>query len=203
MPTKCRPCSRSASSRRRVSSKWALPPSTMMSPSSSSGTSSSMTASVGSPALTMMMIAARLLQRGDEVLPWTRCGTKSPSSPCSATRASVLRAGAVVHGDGVAVPGEVAGEVAAHDREAGDTDGGEVRHEDSLRGEDTTVCRVARGGKGAVATALSRPRPGLGRRRYAVAAAAPEGFSAPAVVRRPCASGGAARRRRPWAGGRG
>ena len=41
-------------SRRRVSSKWALPPSTTMSPSSSCGTSSSMTASVGAPALTMI-----------------------------------------------------------------------------------------------------------------------------------------------------
>ncbi|GAB3870276.1 hypothetical protein GCM10028802_00120 [Terrabacter terrigena] len=64
----------------------------------------------------------------------------------------------------MAVAGEVAGEVAAHDGEAGHTDGGEVRHEDSLSGEDTTVCRVARGGKGAVAVALSRWRPGLGRR---------------------------------------
>ena len=111
--------------------------------------------------------------------------------------------GAVVDGDGVPVAGEVAGEVAAHDGEAGHTDGGEVRHEDSLSGEDTTVCRVARGGKGAVATALSRPRPegsgDAGTRR----AAAPEGFGTPEVFRRPCANGDGARRRRPSACGRG
>ena len=54
-PTKCRPFSRSAASRRRVSVNRALPASTMMSPSSIREASSSITASVGLPALTMMM----------------------------------------------------------------------------------------------------------------------------------------------------
>ena len=54
-PTKWMPRSRSAFSRRRVSAKCALPPSMIMSPGSSSGANSSITASVGSPALTMII----------------------------------------------------------------------------------------------------------------------------------------------------
>ena len=54
-PTKLMPVSRTAFSRRIVSVKSALPPSTMMSPGSKTSTSSSMTASVGPPALTMMI----------------------------------------------------------------------------------------------------------------------------------------------------
>ena len=88
-PTKCRSCRRRAASRRRVSSKWALPPSTTMSPGSRCGTSSSMTASVGAPALTMMMT-----RRGRSRLA-TNCsmddaGRKLPSSPCVCMRWSVL-----------------------------------------------------------------------------------------------------------------
>ncbi len=54
-PTKLMPVSRTAFSRRIVSVNRALPPSTMMSPGSNTSTSESMTASVGRPALTMMM----------------------------------------------------------------------------------------------------------------------------------------------------
>ena len=53
-PTKLMPVSRTAFSRRMVSVKSALPPSTMMSPGSKTLTSSSMTASVPLPACTMM-----------------------------------------------------------------------------------------------------------------------------------------------------
>ncbi len=49
-PTKCRPLSRRAASRRRVSAKWALPPSMIMSPGSISSANSSITASVAGPA---------------------------------------------------------------------------------------------------------------------------------------------------------
>ena len=54
-PTKLMPVSRTAFSRRIVSVNRALPPSTMMSPGSNTSTSASMTASVGRPALTMMI----------------------------------------------------------------------------------------------------------------------------------------------------
>ncbi len=52
-PTKCSPRSRSSASRLRVSAKWALPASMMMSPESSSGANSEITLSVASPALTI------------------------------------------------------------------------------------------------------------------------------------------------------
>ena len=55
-PMNRRPFSVSAFSRRIVSSQCALPPSMMMSPASSSGTSPSITASVGPPALTRITI---------------------------------------------------------------------------------------------------------------------------------------------------
>ena len=55
VPTKLMPVSRTAFSRRIVSVKRALPPSTMMSPGSKTSTSESITASVGPPALTMMI----------------------------------------------------------------------------------------------------------------------------------------------------
>ena len=84
-PTKCRPWSRSAASRRRVSMKCALPQSMTMSPWSSSGTSSLITASVASPALTMMMMArGRLRLATNSAI--ESAGTNAPSSPCSLTR---------------------------------------------------------------------------------------------------------------------
>ena len=87
-PTKCRPRSRSAASRRRVSMKCALPQSMTMSPWSSSGTSSSITASVASPALTMMMMArGRLRLATNSSI--ESAGTNVPSSPCSLTRLRV------------------------------------------------------------------------------------------------------------------
>lgn len=89
VPTKCRPSAASAFSRRIVSGKCALPASTTMSPSSSSGTSSSMTASVAAPALTMM---TTLRGRSSEATKSAidSDGTKSPSVPASAIRDSVL-----------------------------------------------------------------------------------------------------------------
>src|SRR3954452_248396 len=88
VPTKCSPRSASAAVRLWVSWYRALPPSITMSPSSSSGTSSSMTASVGLPACTMI----RML-RGRESAPTNSStlpvGTKSPSPPCAAISASV------------------------------------------------------------------------------------------------------------------
>src|SRR5205823_10326399 len=89
VPTKCKPCARKASSRRRVSRKCALPQSMTMSSLSSNGTSSSITASVGAPALTMMMIArgrcSEATKSSIESL-----GTKVPSDPCCATSSCVL-----------------------------------------------------------------------------------------------------------------
>ncbi len=68
--------------------KWALPQSMTMSPSSSSGVSSEITASVGSPALTITMIARG--RRSDATKSLTdSLGTNVPSSPCSATRLRV------------------------------------------------------------------------------------------------------------------
>ena len=88
-PTKCRPFSRSAASRRIVSGKCALPASTTMSPSSRKGTSSSMTASVGPPALTMTTILRG--RASDATKSSTDSdGTNAPSSPWSATSDSVL-----------------------------------------------------------------------------------------------------------------
>src|ERR1700761_5843752 len=87
-PTKFRPCSRSACSRRRVSMKCALPQSTTMSPWSSSGTSSSITASVAGPAWTMMMMArgrSRLATKSAR----DSLGRNVPSSPWSLTRLRV------------------------------------------------------------------------------------------------------------------
>ena len=89
VPTKCRPCSLRAASRRIVSGKCAFPASTTMSPSSRRGTSSSMTASVGPPALTMMTtLRGRSSDATKSAI--VSLGTNSPSLPCSATRDSVL-----------------------------------------------------------------------------------------------------------------
>jgi hypothetical protein len=88
VPTKCRSCPRSAASRRRVSSKCALPPSTTMSPGSRRGTSESMVASVGPPALTMITIrrGRSRLATNSSMLP---AGTNEPSSPCARIISSV------------------------------------------------------------------------------------------------------------------
>src|SRR5215203_5517156 len=90
-PRKRRPRSAIALSRRWVSRKCELPPSTMVSPSSSSGASSSITASTAGPALTMAMIV-----RGRSSA-WTNCAVVpvpviGPSEPCSAMNCSVLDA---------------------------------------------------------------------------------------------------------------
>src|SRR5262249_48590713 len=42
--------------------------------------------------------------------------------------------GPVVHGDDVTVPGEIAGQVAAHDRQSGDADAGAFGHVGTPRG---------------------------------------------------------------------
>ncbi len=82
-PRKRRPRSDSVLSRRWVSLKCELPPSTIVSPSSSSGVSSSITASTAGPALTMAMIV-----RGRSSA-WTNSSVVpvpviGPSEPCSA-----------------------------------------------------------------------------------------------------------------------
>ncbi len=88
-PTKWMPFSRAAFSRRMVSWNRALPPSMRMSPGSSNAESSSMTASVGPPALTMMMIlrgtASDATNSAADSL-----GTNVPSEPCSSITARVL-----------------------------------------------------------------------------------------------------------------
>ena len=110
-------------SRRRVSAKCALPPSTTMSPSLEQR-DELVDHRVGR--------AARLDHDHDPraAAPATRRSPavdsrrheRRPRAPYSSTRASVSASRAVVHGDDVAVPGEVAGQVAAHHREAGDAD---------------------------------------------------------------------------------
>ena len=119
MPTKWRLFCLRAASRRRVSWKWALPPSMSMSPGSSSGANSSITASVAAPALTMM----------SKRLGFCRAATKSCAVWCGDEGALVAElvhgvgdagGGPVVQGDGVAVAGEVAGQVTAHHAQPGD-----------------------------------------------------------------------------------
>ena len=112
-PTKCRPCSRSAASRRRVSSKWALPPSTTMSPASRCGTSSSITASVGRAGLDHDDDPAWALQARHELLDRGR-GQEAALVAVLLHEQVGLGLGAVEEGDGVPAAGEVAGEVAAH-----------------------------------------------------------------------------------------
>ena len=82
-PTKFSPRSRSACSRRMVSWKLALPPSTMMSPSSKRSASCSMTASVPAPAWTMM-IAVRGRESDATKSSMSSPATK-PASGCSST----------------------------------------------------------------------------------------------------------------------
>ena len=82
-PTKFSPRSRRASSRRMVSWKFALPPSTMMSPGSKRSASWSITASVPAPAWTMM-IAVRGLVSEATNSSMSSLATK-PASGCSST----------------------------------------------------------------------------------------------------------------------
>src|SRR5215212_10745945 len=90
-PRKRRPRSFIALSRRCVSRKCELPPSTIVSPSSSSGASSSITASTAGPALTMVMIVRGRSSActNSSVEPLEVIG---PSDPCSAMNCSVLDA---------------------------------------------------------------------------------------------------------------
>lgn len=90
-PTKWMPCSRSSRSRRRVSSKWALPPSMITSPSSRSSANSRITASVGSPAFTMT-IRRRGRSSASTNSFADSAATKEPSCPNSSTRAWVFAA---------------------------------------------------------------------------------------------------------------
>src|SRR3954447_872188 len=88
-PRKRMPCPLNASARRSVSRWWALPPSRIVSPSSSRGTSCSITASVPSPALTMIITA-----RGGSSLPTSSSSDAAPvigpSSPKRSRNALVF-----------------------------------------------------------------------------------------------------------------
>ena len=90
-PMKRMSFSASAWKRRWVSLKNELPPSTITSPGSRWGTSSSITASTGSPALTML-----IRTRGRSSAPThsstVACPVIGPSSPCASMNASVLAA---------------------------------------------------------------------------------------------------------------
>src|ERR1700743_1673129 len=119
MPTKCRPCSFSLASRRRVSWKCALPPSMIMSPSSSSGANSSLTASVGGPALTMMTSPRGAALEGLHELLRGLGRDEVPLVAELVDHGRGAGGGPVVQGHGVSVPGEVAGQVPAHHAEAG------------------------------------------------------------------------------------
>ncbi len=87
VPTKLRPFSRRSCSRRMVSWKFALPPSTMMSPSSNRSASCSMTASVPLPACTMM-IAVRGLD-SEATKSSIDSDAMKPASACSFSSSSV------------------------------------------------------------------------------------------------------------------
>ena len=119
-PTKCRPFSASAASRRRVSSKCALPASMTMSP--------------GLQQRHQLLddgVGRRARLDHDQHPAWTLQvlhqlgGLRANEVALVAVRGK-QRVGlghrAVVQGDGVAVAGEVAGEVRAHDGQAGDAD---------------------------------------------------------------------------------
>src|SRR6476469_2066984 len=88
-PTKWMPFSCNAACLRRVSSNLAFPPSMMMSPGSTSAANSSITASVGPPALTMIRIfrgtASEATKSADD-----SDGTNVPSPPKSSISALVL-----------------------------------------------------------------------------------------------------------------
>jgi hypothetical protein len=86
-PTKFRPRSLRAASRLRVSWKFALPPSTMMSPSSKRSASWSMTASVPFPACTMMIAVRGFCS--DAANSSIDPDATKPASPCSRIRVSV------------------------------------------------------------------------------------------------------------------
>src|SRR6478672_9402601 len=88
-PTKWMPRSARAACRRRVSANWALPPSMMMSPGSTNEASSSITASVGPPALTMIRILRGLASDATKSA-LDSDGTNTPSPPCSSISAAVL-----------------------------------------------------------------------------------------------------------------
>ena len=127
VPTKCRPISASFASRRIVSGKCALPASMTMSPSSSSGISSSITASVPAPALTMINTRrGRSSEATKSAI--DSDGTNVALDPASANSDFGLGVAAVVDRDPMPVPGEVSGEVAAHHGQAGDTDLSEFSH---------------------------------------------------------------------------
>jgi hypothetical protein len=87
-PTKYKPCSASAASRRQVSAKWALPQSTTMSPAPSNGASSSITAPVAGPACTIAITARGAFSDATKSLT-DSAGTTSPSCPCRRTSARV------------------------------------------------------------------------------------------------------------------
>ena len=88
-PTKWMPLSCNAACRRRVSSNFAFPPSMMMSPGSTNSANSSITASVGPPAFTMIRIfrgtANDATKSADD-----SDGTNVPSPPCSSINAVVF-----------------------------------------------------------------------------------------------------------------
>ena len=130
--------------------------------------SSSITASVGSPALTMMMIARGFFSEA----------TKSSSDSRGHERAlvAVLRdqrvgAGvrAVVQRDRVPVPGQVAGQVASHDRQPGDADvrNGRFAHGFALRiSGDSAACSMRSGFVGLCSSLTVTPgRKGVGAGR--------------------------------------
>ncbi len=87
-PTKWRPFARTSFSRRIVSVNSALPPSTMMSPSSNASVSCSMTASVPRPALTMMIaVRGRCSDAANSSI---EVAATKPASGCSSTRSVVF-----------------------------------------------------------------------------------------------------------------
>ena len=119
MPTKCRPCSLSLASRRRVSWKCALPPSMIMSPGLEQRGELVDHGVGGRTRVDHDDQAAGALEGRDELLGGLG---RDEVALVAELLDDVGDAGGspVVQGDGVTVPGEVAGQVAAHHAEPGD-----------------------------------------------------------------------------------
>ena len=98
-----------------------------MSPSSISGVSSSITASVPAPALTMINTRrGRSSEATKSAI--DSDGTNAPSDPASANSDFGLGVAAIVDRNSMSMPGKVSREIAAHDGKACDTDLSEFSH---------------------------------------------------------------------------
>ena len=114
-------CAASAASRRSVSRKKELPPSTTMSPGSSRGASSVSTASTGTPAFTIRMICRGLASAATSS---GSVGDTGNSGVRGRSREVFLgtQGGAVIDDQRKSIAGDVEGEILAHHRQPNQPD---------------------------------------------------------------------------------